>query len=61
MTASFLDAQVSQLPTSYIEKRLLQATGNKTAIQPFLHPVQNAIQLSKSIALTYGQNYREAV
>jgi hypothetical protein len=44
-----------------IERRLPQAQENKTTIQLSLHPTQNAIQLSKSNALTYDPNHREAV
>jgi hypothetical protein len=53
MTASFLDAQVSQLPTSYRKEAVTVAREQGT--------MQNAIQLSKSNALNYGQNHREAV
>jgi hypothetical protein len=53
MTASFLDAQVSLLPTSYPKKAVTGAREQCT--------MQNAIQLSKNIALNYSKNHREAV
>jgi len=61
MTASFLDAQVFIAPNIISKEGCHWRQRNKTAMQPFLPPMQNAIQLSKSNALNYGPIHREAV